>query len=104
MAFIDGDLYERAIATPTGTVEVLAEIVVRVGVAGRLELRDIAIYPRGGDVLPVSPGELLGWAHLAVDEMRLAGFTEVRITGTRLSGARPGRRVDLVIGLERKQP
>jgi hypothetical protein len=101
MTFIDGDLYERSFETPAGRVDVLAEIVLN---ESQIELRDIAVYPSGGDRLTISPRELLGWARLAMIEMAEAGFDELLVTGTRLSGARPGRRVNLVIRLRREQP
>ena len=98
--FVDGALYERSFETPSGWIDVVAEI----GVVGRrLELRDVAVYPRGPGRLDVSPAELLGWARVALDEIEQAGFEEVRVTATRLSGANPGRRVDLVIRLPREQ-
>ena len=38
-----------------------------------------------------------------VGEIANAGFDELRVTGTRLSGARRGRRVDLTIRLQRNE-
>lgn len=100
MTFDDGGLYEYSFETSEGWVDVLAEIVV----AGTtLELRDIAIYPRSATRLDVSPAELLRAARSALDEMSAAGFLELRVTGTRLSGASPGRRVDLNIRLRSEQ-
>ena len=101
MRFEDGELYERSFETPGGRIDVLAELVVR---GLQIELRDIAVYPSGVVRSPVSPGELLAWARLALSEIASEGFDELRVTGTRLSGARPGRRVDLVIRLRREQP
>ena len=101
MTFIDGDLYERSFETPAGRVDVLAEIVLR---ESQIELRDIAVYPRRGIRFTISPSQLLGWARLAMIEIADAGFDELLVTGTRLSGARPGRRVNLVIRLRREQP
>jgi hypothetical protein len=101
VTFEDGALFERSVETPAGWVDVLAEIVV---LGRRLELRDIAVYPRSATRLEVSPAELLQWARLALDEIAQAGFDEVRVTGTRLSGAHAGRRVDFVIRLPRQQP
>jgi hypothetical protein len=101
MTFVDGDLYERSFETPAGRVGVLAEIVVR---GQQIELRDVVVYPYGADRLEVAPGELLAWVRLALAEIRADGFAELRVTGTRLSGAGRGRRVDRVIGLRREQP
>jgi hypothetical protein len=101
VTFVHGELYERSFETAGGTtIEVLAEIVVD---GPRVELRDVAVYPRTAGRSSVSPAELLVWARLAVDEIRAAGFEELRVTGTRLSGATAGRRVDLVIRLKEDQ-
>jgi hypothetical protein len=71
VTFEHGGLFERSFETPAGWVDVLAEVVV----AGRrLELRDMAVYPRSGAVgrLPhlvdeVGPRRVgrgsTGWVH-----------------------------------------
>ena len=94
MSFADGELYERSFDTPAGQIDVLAEIVVT---GSTVELRDVVVYPRDA-------GELLGWARLAVAEIADEGFAELRVTGTRLTGASPGRRLDLTIRLRREEP
>ena len=38
------------------------------------------------------------------DELADAGFEQLRVTGTRLSGARRGRRVNLLIDLRKARP
>jgi hypothetical protein len=101
MSFADGELYERSFDTPAGQIDVLAEIVIT-GLT--IELRDIVVYPSGAVRLTVSPGELLGWARLAVAEIADEGFAELRVTGTRLTGASPGRRLDLTIRLRKEDP
>jgi hypothetical protein len=67
-------------------IDVLAEISVN---GARLELRHIAIYPRGAVRREVSPAELLRWVRLAVAEITEAGFEQLRVTGTCLSGVSP---------------
>jgi hypothetical protein len=62
------------------------------------------VYPSGAVRLTVSPGELLRWARLAVAEIADEGFAELRVTGTRLTGASPGRRLDLTIRLRKAEP
>ena len=79
----------------------LAEIVAD---GTKIELRDIAVYPRGVGSLKVAPADLLRASRLALDELAEAGFEELRVTGTRLSGARRGRRVDLLIRLRQERP
>lgn len=101
MSLADGELYERSFDTPAGQIDVLAEIVIT-GLT--IELRDIVVYPTGAVRLTVSPGELLGWARLAVAEIADEGFAELRVTGTRLTGASPGRRLDLTIRLRKEEP
>ena len=96
MTFLSGELFERSYEAPSGIVEVLAEIVLE---GRRLELRDIAIYPRGPARIDVPVDALMAWVRKLVDEVQAAGFDELRITGTRLSGARAGRRVDVTIRL-----
>ena len=100
MIFADGDLYERAFDVPSGRIEVLAEIALH---DRQIELRHIAVYPAGAERLSLAPADLLRWAHSLVDEIADAGFDELRVTGTRLSGARRGRRVDLTIRLQRNE-
>ena len=101
MVFADGQLYERTLDTAAGTIEILAEIVVH---GARIERRDIAIYPRGPGPLTISPAELLRAVRPLKDELADAGFEQLRLTGTRLSGARRGRRVELLIDLRKALP
>jgi hypothetical protein len=82
-------------------IDVLAEVAVE---GARLELRDLAIYPRHAGRLDVPVDRLVGWLRDLGNEARAAGFDELRITATRLSGTRPGRRVDLTIQLRGEQP
>lgn len=100
MRFIDGEFFERSFETPAGQIDVLAEIVVT---GSTIELRDIVVYPRSAIRLTVSPGELVGWARLAVAEMAEAGFEQLRVTGIRLTGVSPGRRLDLTIRLRKEE-
>jgi hypothetical protein len=100
VTFEDGALYERSFETPEGWIDVLAEIAIT---GSRLELHDMAVYPRSLSRLDVSAPEVLRWARLALEEIAEAGFAEIRVTATRLSGAGPGRRVDLVIPLQTEE-
>jgi hypothetical protein len=70
----------------------------------RIELRDIAVYPRGPGPLTVGPAELLRAVRPLEDELVEASFEQLRVTGTRLSGARRGRRVDLLMELRKAWP
>lgn len=90
-----GELLERRFEVEGSVIELLTEVDVQ---GETLHLRDIAIFPTGTEretvgaaaVLRVLRRELL-------PEMRAFGVRTLRITGTRLSGARPGRTVDLTI-------
>ena len=102
MTFVSGDLFERSYETPDGAiVDVLAEIVVG---GTRLELRDISIYPRRAGRLDLPVEHLVGWRRDLQNDVRATGFDELRITGTRLSGAQTGRRVDVTIQLHGEHP
>ena len=101
MSFVDGDLWERSFETANGVVDVLAEVVLD---GRRVELRDMAVYPRAQPRLSVPVTEVARWLRAVAAEAREAGFDELRITGIRMSGATPGRRVDLTIRLEKDQP
>jgi hypothetical protein len=51
----------------------------------------------------VPVAEVARWLRAVAAEAREAGFDELRITGIRMSGATPGRRVDFTIRLEEDQ-
>ena len=101
MSFVDGDLWERSFDTADGVVDVLAEVVVD---GRRVELRDMAVYPRARGRMTVPLAEVVRWLRSTAAEAGAAGFDELRITGIRMSGAAPGRRVDLTIRLKKDQP
>jgi RHS repeat-associated protein len=89
-------IVSREFATGAGTVSMMAEAVI----SGKtLHLKDIAVYPKDASNLQVGTKgmlELLG--RLKVEAGR-QGFKELRITGLRFSGAKPGKEVDLLIDL-----
>jgi hypothetical protein len=82
--------------TPSGTVEIIAEVVIE---GSCLHLKDIAIYPRGAVKLSVGVREVLSARGRLAREARALGFRQLRVTGRRLSGANPGRLVDFTIDL-----
>jgi hypothetical protein len=65
VTFLSGELFERSYEAPSGIVEVLAEIVLE---GRRLELRDIAIYPRGPARIDVPVDALMAWVRKLVDD------------------------------------
>lgn len=69
-------------------------------ISGRtLHLKDIAIYPRGAAGLQLGPREVMALRNQLAAEARAMGFEQLRITGTRLSGASPGKSVDIIMDL-----
>ncbi len=92
-----GALFERKYEVEGSAIELLAEVEI----AGKsLHLRDIAIFPTGPERTAVGAAAVLSALRSELlPEVRSWGFTTLRITGIRLSGARPGRRVDVRIDL-----
>jgi hypothetical protein len=81
-------------------VELLGEVEIS---GTTLHLRDIALYPVGTDRATIGLVALIRAARTdLIDAARAAGFEQLRISGTRLSGKTPGRIVDLTIDLTRE--
>jgi hypothetical protein len=95
-----GDLFEREYQTPHGTIGLLAEIAVE---GTTLHLSSVAIYPSEARKLEIGAREVLSIRNQLVDEIRRLGFERLRLTGRRFSGAAPGRRVEIVIDLTRRE-
>jgi hypothetical protein len=96
LPFRSGDIIEREFETGVGAVSMLAEAVV----SGKsLHLKDIAVYAKDATVLKVGTKGMLQLLQNLKDEARRLGFEQLRITGLRLSGAKPGKEVDLVFDL-----
>ena len=64
-----------------------------------LHLKDIAIFPRGAESLSIGAREVAALRNQLAAEARSLGFEQLRITGQRISGANPGKAVDLLIDL-----
>jgi hypothetical protein len=95
--FQTGMLFEWAVDLGDIRIEVLAEVVVLEQV---LHLRDIAIFPTGTGQAAVGAAALLrALRRELIPQIRAEGFRRLRVTGTRLSGARPGRTLDITIDL-----
>lgn len=96
----DGEPFETTFQMSVGPIDVLAEVAVE----GRtLGLHEIAVYPRGSTRSRVPTSELVGHVRSMLVGLAAEGFDVVRITGTRLSGASPGRRIDLTIRLVKEE-
>ena len=89
-------LFEWAVDLGDVRIEVLAEVVVLEQV---LHLRDIAIFPRGRVRRRLEPLPSIEGASSGAHPRSGRGLRRLRITGTRLSGARPGRTLDITIDL-----
>ncbi len=95
--FRTGMLFEWAVDLEDVRIEVLAEVVALEEV---LHLRDIAIFPSGtGKASVGAAGLMRAFRRELIPELRAEGFRRLRISGTRLSGARPGRTLDMTIDL-----
>jgi RHS repeat-associated protein len=96
LPFRSGEVIARDFATDAGTISMMAEAVV----SGKtLHLKDIAIYPKGAQNLQVGTKAMLELLQTVKADARGLGFTKLRITGLRFSGAKPGKEVDLLFDL-----
>lgn len=93
----NGDIILREFNTPKGIVEVAAEARVRRDV---LKLKDIAVFPKGADKLDVGAREVLKIRNGLADEAASQGFRRLRITGERVSGANPGKKINVKVDLD----
>jgi len=94
--FKSGDIIVREFATTKGTVEMAAETVIN----GRtLHLKDIAVYPRGAEAFELGTREVMTLRNQLAAQAREMGFDTLQITGKRLTGANPGKIVDVTIDL-----
>lgn len=76
-------------------IQILAEIQVA---GSHLHLKDLAVYPVSDERAVVGPAALLRAIRMEVfPELRAEGVQWLRVTGERLSGASPGRMVDLTV-------
>jgi hypothetical protein len=82
--------------TSRGLRDVAAEVRMQ---GGTLHLKDIAVYPRGAERLTLGPREVLTLRNQLAREAADLGFDQLRISGTRLTGANPGKQPDLLIDL-----
>jgi hypothetical protein len=94
--FKSGDIIVREFASSKGTIEMAAETVID----GRtLHLKDIAVYPRGAKAFELGTREIMALRDQLAAQAREMGFDTLRITGKRLTGANPGKLVDVTIDL-----
>jgi hypothetical protein len=85
-------LFEWSIELGHATAEPIAE-------GETLHLKDIAVYPRAADTADIGTRAVRMIRNRLATRARRAGFSKLRVTGTRLSGAKKGRSVDVTIDL-----
>jgi hypothetical protein len=95
-AGLQDGLIMRQFATSQGTLEMAAEVVIK---GKMLHLKDIAVFPLGRESLSLGVREVVSLRNQLAAEARSLGFEQLRITGLRLTGAYPGKKVDLLINL-----
>jgi hypothetical protein len=92
-----GELFERRYDVAGAVVELLAEVEVAGPV---IHLKDVAVFPTGASSASVGAAAVLRVLRRELlSELAALGYTTVRITGTRLSGASRGRSLDLTISI-----
>ena len=75
-------------------------MMAEVEIAGHtLHLKSIAVFPRGAESLKIGAREMMELRNQIAQEAKALGFDELRITGTRSTGANPGKQVDLSMDL-----
>jgi hypothetical protein len=94
--FEEGKDYETSIQTAVGSVGLLAEVHIS---GTTLTLKDAAIYPYDAAKLRVGIRAMRSLFRQVADEAKADGFSYLRVTAKRYSGARRGRAVDVIINL-----
>lgn len=96
LPFRQGEIIVKEFATSQGPVELAAEVVME---NQTLWLKDVAIFPKGAEKLDIGIGQVLEIRSGLASEAAELGFSKLRITGTRVSGANIGKVVDVTIDL-----
>lgn len=60
---------------------------------------EIVVYPIGADKIEPGPGAIRSIMRQLIDEVKSFGVEQLRIKGDRVSGAQPGKKVDITIDL-----
>ena len=95
-AFKGGQLFEKVFDTSQGKVGFLSETIIN---GKTLHLKDIVIEPVKTGVLKVGIKEVSALKEQLITQTRAAGFDKLILTGERLTGANPGKIVELIIDL-----
>jgi RHS repeat-associated protein len=94
--FKSGDIIIKEFSTSKGPLEMAAETIID---AKTLHLKDIAVYPKGAGNFELGAKEVLAVKNQLISEAKAMGFDKLRISGTRYSGAKPGKVVDVTFDL-----
>ena len=87
-----GKSYDRFYELPEGTIGVIADVYVD---GQTVVLQDLSIYAVNHERLDIGVAKLLSIRRLIEADVRQLGYTGIRITGMRLTGASPRREVDV---------
>jgi len=96
LPFKQGEIVVKEMATSKGTLEMAAETVIQ---GKTLHLKDVAIFPKGAESFELGAKEVIELRAQLAAEAKSLGFESLRITGKRLTGAKPGKLVDVTIDL-----
>jgi len=84
--------YDRYFDLPYGTIGVMADIYAD---GDTLVLENLSIYPVAVDRVELGIRSVLAIRRLIEEDARQLGFSRLRITGMRLTGASPRRSVNV---------
>lgn len=88
-----GDVIDEVVETSAGPVRIYGEVVVE---GTQVTIKNVLVYPAdSAQKLNVGTREMLKAIRPLFDGLKQAGYTTVRIVGDRVSGANPGRTVDI---------
>ncbi len=95
---VKGGQFERVFGTSQGPVGLLGDAQV---VDRTFTLRNIAVYPYGAGSLDIGIGSVRAGLRALQEELAGMGYEQLEISGTRLTGANPGREVFMRFDLTR---
>jgi RHS repeat-associated protein len=96
LPFKSGDFVVRYYQYGDEIIEVGGEAVVE---GGTLILRGVMVYPQGKPYVDIGVRGVLAIKEQLVMEAQALGFSALRVTGWRTSGANPGKEIDVFINL-----
>jgi hypothetical protein len=93
-----GGIIDRVFQTSSGPVRVYAEVVAEGQTA---VIKDVAIYPAASETgLQVGYTQMRQGLNGVLSDLKAQGFTQARIEAYRVSGAVPGRTMNLTVTLK----